>query len=69
MAISPINVATEGYLDSPSAVSGAGLLTVIINKPVTGGGNIYYRSDGDLNFKQEEEEMIIILATFMELIE
>jgi hypothetical protein len=43
-------------------------VTVVVSQP-SGGSAFRYMRDGKEGFEQEDEEMIIILATFMELIE
>lgn len=72
--ISPIDIATDGYLSvtnasryaSPKiAIATSGYIIFILL--AVGGGDLYYKNTS-YNFKQDDEEIMVILAAFMEMI-
>ena len=68
MAISPIAIGTEGYLNSPLSVSVLGYLT-IDDDDVTGSGLVLPRNALMRRLQREDEEIIAIITAFMEVMD
>jgi len=84
MAISPKDVATSGYLNSPLSVGSEGYLTLftVVTNPTPGGGGVgglqhpkYYTvtpeklDDLRAQLAREEEEIIAIIMVAMEVLQ
>ena len=74
MAISPIAIGTEGYLNSPLSVSVLGYLTIAIEDAVLRGGDSSKRALRllmpderlDRQLKREDDEILSIIIAWME---
>jgi hypothetical protein len=83
MAISPVDVATSGYLNSPLSAASDGYLTLftVVTKPKGGGGTgglqdpRYYTITPEkldelrAQLEREEEEIIAIIMVAMEVLQ
>ena len=75
MAISPIAIGTEGYLNSPLSVSVLGYLTISIEEAELRGGDsskprlLMPDERLDRQLKREDDEILAIIMAFMEHID
>lgn len=84
MAVSPIDVATDGYLNSPLSVAADGYLTLftVVTKPKGGGGQkgglqhprTYTVTPDQIDdlraqLEREDEEIIAIVMAAMEVLQ
>lgn len=64
MDISPLNVATDGYLDSPLSVATSGYLYIAIVQDNTGHKRaVYYNDEQELQRKIRDDEEVVLILT------
>ena len=63
MALSPKDIVSGGYLDSPTSIVATGYL--VVKKSGGGSADIYYKSPSDKYILQDDEDILTFVVAFM----